>query len=72
MLEIKRWMVNYFKRVQNVFLVLDARKCWMKKSSTIQHDFFFFYEILDEIGAFKRIQRRTSPILYNEWNVGPF
>ena len=58
-------MVNHFKRIQHVFLVLDARKCWMKNYSGtnfIQHHptwFFFFviYEMLDEIGAFKRIYR---------------
>ena len=62
-LKIKCWMVNHFKRIQHVFLVLNAIKCWMKNllfnkfhptpSNII---FFFFYELLDEIGAFKRIQ----------------
>ena len=56
-------MVKHLKRIQHVFLVLDARKCWMKNlfwkkfhptpSNII---FFFFYEMLDEIDAFKRIQ----------------
>ena len=38
--------------------MLDAKKCCMKilEQNTIQHDFLFFYEMLDEIGAFKRIQ----------------
>ena len=62
-LEIKCWMVNYFKRIQHAFLVLGARKCSMKnlfwnKFHPIPSNiiFFFFYEMLDEIGAFKRIQ----------------
>ena len=36
--------------------------------------FFFFYEMLDEIGTFKKIQlfvQRASQILHVEWNVGP-
>ena len=62
-LEIKCWMVNRFKRIQHVFLVLDARKYWMKNFFSKKFHptpsniiFFFFYEMLDEIGAFKRIQ----------------
>ena len=62
-LEINGWMVNHFKRIPHVFLVLDARKCWMenlfwKKFHPIPSNiiFFFFYEMLDEIGAFKLIQ----------------
>ena len=62
MLEIKCWMVNHFKRIQHVFLVLDARKCWMEKfvpeqisSNTFQRD-YFIYETLNEIGAFKQTQ----------------
>ena len=38
--------------------MLDEKKFGLVQisSSTIQHDFFFFYEILDEISALKRIQ----------------
>ena len=60
---VKCWVVNHFKRIQHVFLVLDARQCWMKnlfwtKFNPIPSNmiFFFFYEMLDEIDAFKRIQ----------------
>ena len=48
-LEIKCWMVNHFKRIQHVFLVLNARKCWMEKFTpeqisfnTFQHVFFLY------------------------------
>ena len=63
MLEIKRWKGNHFKRIQHVFLVLDARNCWMKNlfwnkfhPTPSNMIFFFFYEMLNEIGAFKQIQ----------------
>ena len=61
-LEIKCWMVNYFKRTQHVFPVLNARKCWMKNlfwdkfhPTSSNMIFFFFYEMLNEIGVFKWI-----------------
>ena len=45
------------------FLVLDARKCWMKiffwnkfRPTPSNMTFFFFYEMLNKIGAFKRMQ----------------
>ena len=28
--EISCWIVNYFKQIEHVFFVLDARKCGMK------------------------------------------
>ena len=62
-LEIKCWMVNHFKPIQHIFLLIDARKCWMKNlfrkkfhPAPFNMVFFFLYEMLDEIGAFKRIQ----------------
>ena len=62
-LEIKCWIVNHFKQIEHVFLVLDARKCcirnllWNKFHPTPPNlIFFYFYEMLDEFGAFKRIQ----------------
>ena len=62
-LEIKCWMVNDFKRIQQVFLLLDSRKCWMENlfwnkfhSTPSTMILFFFYEMLYKIGAFKRIQ----------------
>ena len=76
-LEIKFWIVKHFKRIQHVFLVLDARKCWIKNlvrnkfyptsSNTI---FFFFYEMLDEIGAFKRIQQFVQHHKFRMLDVG--
>ena len=62
-LEIKCWMVNHFKRIKQVFLALDARERWMKNvfwnkfHPTPSNMIFFFYEMLDEIGAFKQIQQ---------------
>ena len=68
--------VNHFKRVQHVYSVLDARKCWMKNflwnkfhPTPSNMIFFFFYEMLDEIGTFKKIQlfvQRASQILHVE------
>ena len=29
-LEVKCWMVNHFKRIQHLFLLLYATKCWTK------------------------------------------
>ena len=61
-LGIKCWTVNHFKRIKQVFLALDARECWMKNvfwnkfHPTASNMIFFFYEMLDEIGAFKQIQ----------------
>ena len=59
-LEIKCWMFNRIKRIQHIFLVLDARKCWIEKKicsgTSSNMVFFFFYEMLDEISAFKRIE----------------
>ena len=62
-LEIKCWIVNHFKRIQHLFSVLDARKYWMKNlfwnkfhPTPSNMTFFFFYEMLDKIGALKRIQ----------------
>ena len=60
-LEIKCWMLTTLNKTEMYFW------CWMQENPgkkncsgtnffTIQHDFFFFYEMLDEIGAFKRIQ----------------
>ena len=60
-LEIKCWMLTTLNKTEMYFW------CWMHETPgkkicsgtnffTIQHDLFFFYEMLDEIGAFKRIQ----------------
>ena len=76
-LEIKCSMVNHFKWIQHVFLVLDGRKCWMKNlfwsSNTIQHDFFL---LLGIVWWIRRVEtdptfRPTLQISYVGWNFGP-
>ena len=56
-------MALEIKRIQRAFLVLDARRRWMKNlcwtefhSTPSNMVVFSFYEILDQIGSFKRIQ----------------
>ena len=68
MLEIKCWMVNHSKGTQHSFLVLDTTKCWIKNffcnevhATSSNMIFFFFYEMLDEMDAFK-------PVLTNQGN----
>ena len=68
MLEIKCWMVNHSKGTQHSFLVLDTTKCWIENffcnevhATSSNMIFFFFYEMLDEMDAFK-------PVLTNQGN----
>ena len=59
-LEIKRGMVNHFKRIQHVFLVLDAITCriknpfWNKNHPTPSNMIFFlFYQMLEVVYILK-------------------
>ena len=76
-LEIKCSMVNHFKWIQHVFLVLDGRKCWMKNlfwnKFHQHHPTWFlssFRNCLMKSARWNRcnISSNTANLA---WNVGP-